>query len=97
MKIEKIFIRNFRPIGEQGLELALSTSCSTFIGENNIGKSSIFEAIKRIFEPQSWEIAWDKEDWHAGNQNKIIKIRLECILDNNQIKQIIEILDLLYQ
>ncbi|MFZ3383040.1 MAG: AAA family ATPase [Candidatus Methanoperedens sp.] len=91
MKIEKIYIRNFRPIGEQGLELALSTSCSTFIGENNIGKSSIFEAIKRILEPK---IVWDKEDWHAGNQNKIIKIRLECILDNNQIKQIIEILDL---
>ena len=91
MKLEKVFIRNFRPIGEQGLELALSTSCSTFIGENNIGKSSIFEAIKRIFEPK---IVWDKEDWHAGNQNKRIKIRLECILDNNQIKQIIEILDL---
>lgn len=91
MKIEKIFIRNFRPIGRQGLELALSTSCSTFIGENNVGKSSIFEAIKRILEPQ---IAWDKEDWHAGDQNKIIEIRLECILDDNQIKQIIEILDI---
>lgn len=91
MKIEKIYIRNFRPIGEQGLELAFSTSCSTFIGENNVGKSSIFEAIKRILEPQ---IAWDKEDWNVGDQNKIIKIRLECILDDNQIKQIIEILEL---
>ncbi|KAB2940875.1 MAG: DNA replication and repair protein RecF [Candidatus Methanoperedens nitroreducens] len=91
MKIEKICIRNFRPIGEQDLELALSTNCSTFIGDNNVGKSSIFEAIKRILEPQ---IAWDKEDWHAGNQNKIIKIRLEYILDENQIKQIIEILEL---
>lgn len=96
MKIEKILIRNFRPIGEQGLELAFSTSCSTFIGENNVGKSSIFEAIKRILEPQivGKQISWDKEDWHAGDQNRIIKICLECILDDNQIEKIIEILDL---
>ncbi len=96
MKIEKIFIRNFRPIGEQGLELAFSTSCSTFIGENNVGKSSIFEAIKRILEPRivGKQIVWDKEDWHAGDQNRIIKIRLECILDYNQIEKIIEILEL---
>ncbi len=96
MKIEKICIRNFRPIGEQGLALAFSTSCSTFIGENNVGKSSIFEAIKRILEPQivGKQIVWDKEDWHAGDQNRLIKIRLECILDDNQIEKIIEILDL---
>jgi predicted ATP-dependent endonuclease of OLD family len=95
MKIEKIYIRNFRPIGEQGLELAFSTSCSTFIGENNVGKSSIFEAINRILESQSVgkQIAWDKEDWHAGDQNRIIKIQMECILDDNQIEKIIEILE----
>jgi predicted ATP-dependent endonuclease of OLD family len=96
MKIEKIFIRNFRPIGEEGLELVFSTACSTFIGENNVGKSSIFEAIKRILEPQivGKQIAWDKEDWHTGDQNRIIKIRIECILDDNQIEKIIEILEL---
>jgi len=95
MKIEKIYIRNFRPIGEEGLELVFSTACSTFIGENNVGKSSIFEAINRILEPQfgGKKIAWDKEDWHAGDQNRIIKIRLECILDENQIEKIIEILE----
>ncbi len=91
MKIEKIFIRNFRPIGEQGLELVTSTSCSTFIGENNVGKSSIFEALKKILEPQT---TWDKEDWHAGDQSKSIVIRLDCILEDDQIKQIIEILEL---
>ncbi len=91
MKLEKIFIRNFRSVGEKGLELTFTPTWTTFIGENNVGKSSIFEAIKRVLEP---EVAWDVEDWYAGDQNKTIEIRLECILDSNQIKQIIEILKL---
>lgn len=91
MKLEKIFIRNFRSVGEKGLEVTLAPTWTTFIGENNVGKSSIFEAIKRVLEP---EVAWDVEDWYAGDQNKTIEIRLECILDSNQIKQIIEILKL---
>lgn len=91
MKIEKIFIRNFRPIGENGLELTFATSYTSFVGENNVGKSSVFEALKKILEPQT---TWDKEDWHAGDQSKSIEIRLECILDDDQIKQMIEILEL---
>lgn len=91
MKIEKIFIRNFRPIGEKGLELTFTTSCTSFVGENNVGKSSIFEALKKILELQT---TWDKEDWHAGDQSKSIEIQLDCILDDDQIEQIIEILEL---
>lgn len=91
MKIEKIFIRNFRPVGEKGLELTFTTSCTSFVGENNVGKSSIFEALKKVLEPQT---TWDKEDWHAGDQSKSIEIQLDCILDDNQIIQLIEILEL---
>lgn len=91
MKIEKIFIRNFRPIGENGLELTFATGCTSFVGENNVGTSSIFAALKKILESQT---VWDNEDWHAGDQSKSIEIRLDCILDDDQIKQIIEILDM---
>lgn len=91
MRIDKIFIKNFRAIGEPGLELTFANNCTTFIGENNVGKSSIFEAIKRVLQPQ---VAWDKEDWHAGDQTKTVEIKLECILDDAQIKKIIELLKL---
>jgi predicted ATP-dependent endonuclease of OLD family len=53
MKIDKILIRNFRPVGEKGLELTFTTSYTSFVGENNVGKSSIFEALKKILEPQT--------------------------------------------
>ncbi len=91
MKLEKIFIRNFRSVGENGLELTFAPTLNIFIGENNVGKSSIFEAIKRSLEPN---VGWDVEEWHAGIQDKAIELQLECILDNNQIKQIIKILKL---
>ncbi len=91
MRIEKIFIRNFRSIGENGLTINLSgKNLTTIVGENNVGKSSIFEAVKKILEesPQ-----WNKEDWHAGNESKMIEIRIECVLHDEQIKEIIELLE----
>lgn len=91
MRIDKIFIKNFRAIGEPGLELTFANNCTTFIGENNVGKSSILEAIKRLLQPQ---VAWDKEDWHASDQTKTVEIKLECTLDDAQIKKIITLLEL---
>ncbi len=38
MKLEKVFIRNFRAIGRDGLELSFSNQRSTIVGENNVGK-----------------------------------------------------------
>lgn len=91
MKIESIFIRNFRPIGEQGLELIFKNKNTIFIGENNVGKSSIFEAIKKTLNPQN---PFDIEDWYAGDQSKPIDIHLNCILDDTQIDKLISILTL---
>lgn len=94
MWIEKIFIRNFRPIGDKGLELVFAPRCTVIVGENNVGKSSILEALKKVYVEHN--AAWDAEEWHAGDQSKTIEIILECALNDSQIKQIIEILDISY-
>lgn len=91
MKLEKIFIRNFRSVGDNGLELTFAPTLNTFIGENNVGKSSIFEAINKSLEPNA---VWDAEEWHAGNQNETVEIQFVCELDDTQIKQIIGFLGL---
>ncbi|MFA4934523.1 MAG: AAA family ATPase [Candidatus Methanoperedens sp.] len=91
MKLEKIFIRNFRSVGEKGLELTFTPTCTTFIGENNVGKSSIFEAIKKSLEPN---VGWDPEEWYSGNQNKTVEIQFAYKLDDNQINQVIGFLGL---
>lgn len=86
MKLEKFFIRNFRSVGEKGLELTFAPTLNTFIGENNVGKSSIFEAIKKSLEPSH---GWDAEEWHAGDKGKTVEIQIICKLDDFQINQII--------
>ncbi|MCK4798715.1 MAG: AAA family ATPase, partial [Spirochaetes bacterium] len=83
--------KNFRSIGERGLELKFSNKLTTFIGENNVGKSSIFKAISRSLEPG---LGWDSEEWYAGDDNKIAEIHLLCTLDNEQITKLINILNL---
>lgn len=86
MRLDKIFIKNFRSIGERGLELKFSNKLTTFIGENNVGKSSIFKAISKSLEPN---VGWDSEEWHAGDDNKIAEINLLCTLDDGEINELI--------
>lgn len=93
MQIKKIVLKNFRSVGTEGLELHLSPATNTFIGENNVGKSSIFEALKILKKPS---IALKNEDWHRSDQTKTILFQIECILDDQQIKKIIEIFELPY-
>jgi putative ATP-dependent endonuclease of the OLD family len=81
-------IKNFRSIGEDGLELSFSTNLTTLLGENNVGKSSIFKAIKKILESPSNE--WIPEEWHAGNQKQLLEIQIDCNLDDLTIAEIIE-------
>ena len=91
MKLNKIYIRNFRSVGEQGLELTIAPTCTTFIGENNVGKSSIFEAVKRVLD---FNIQWEKEDWYASDQSQTIEIQLESTLNDDQIQKLITFLNL---
>ena len=91
MTLNKIHIRNFRSVGEQGLELTIAPTCTTFIGENNVGKSSIFEAVKRVLD---LNIKWEKEDWYNSDQSQTIEIQLEFTLNDDQIKKLITFLNL---
>jgi AAA15 family ATPase/GTPase len=91
MTLNKIHIRNFRSVGKQGLELTIAPTCTTFIGENNVGKSSIFEAVKRVLD---LNIQWEKEDWYASDQSQTIEIQLEFTLNDDQIKKLIRFLNL---
>lgn len=93
MQLKKIILKNFRSAGPEGLELLVAPTTNTIIGENNVGKSSIFEAFKILKNPQ---IAFNKEDWHASDQRKTILLRIECLLDSQQIQKIIEVFELPY-
>ncbi len=91
MKIKRLFLLNFRAVGTGGLEINFGSTHTTIIGENNVGKSSILEAVKKVLNPDA---KWDVEDWHGTDQDKTIEIILECSLDEEHILEIITALSL---
>ncbi len=89
MQIQKIFIKNFRSIGEKGLEFSLPLGSTIFIGENNVGKSSIFEAIKMMINLDvDSSIPWDAENWYKSDQNKTIEFSLNILFNDDEISKI---------
>lgn len=46
MYIKKLFIRNFRGFGNEGISLDFQDGINIIIGENNIGKSSIIDVLR---------------------------------------------------
>jgi len=89
MRLQKFFMKNFRSIGDEGLELTFPTSSTIFIGENNVGKSSIFEAIKMMInlDVQS-TIPWDSENWYGSDQERTLELSLSISLNDEDISTI---------
>ncbi len=49
MKIQKVVIKNYKCIGSEPVVLDFSENIIVLIGENNVGKSSIIEALEHFF------------------------------------------------
>lgn len=92
MQIQKLFLRNFRSVGEKGLELSFPVGSTILIGENNVGKSSIFEAIKMMINLNVLEtIPWDIENWNSSDQSKPIELILTIEFNEDEISKIISL------
>ena len=97
MQIQKIFLKNFRSIGEKGLELSFPVGSTILIGENNVGKSSIFEAIKMMINLDILQkIPWDIENWYASDQSRPVELMLTISFNENDISKIIRFFEPLH-
>jgi predicted ATP-dependent endonuclease of OLD family len=63
MKIEKIFVQNYKSIEEA--EIGLPRFYSTICGRNNSGKSSVISAIRGIFTEEEIDYYYDDEQYNA--------------------------------
>ena len=76
MKITKIIIKNFKSIKD--IEITPNQFINAFIGENNTGKSNIFEAINWLLGSAYPTFNATKiSDHYLGNENNKIYIKLE--------------------
>lgn len=69
MKIERIYIENYRSIKK--LELKELNNLVVFVGENNSGKSTVLNAIKCIHSHRLNENIIDTDVYHGSNTLKI--------------------------
>jgi predicted ATP-dependent endonuclease of OLD family len=74
MKIKKIKIKNFRSYKDE-VEIALG-DLTAFVGKNDIGKSTVLEALDIFFNDSKGVIKLDKDDINkqalASNDNEIV-------------------------
>lgn len=75
--IKKITIKNFKSI--ETLDVFCNETFNVIIGENNIGKTTIFEAI------HLWKICYDsnikkdKKQFYAMTKNIPLKTWISCV------------------
>lgn len=79
MYIEKIYIRNFRKIGDKGLFFNCNKGVNIILGENNVGKSAVIDAIRLALSAGEYRnrLYVKPTDFHInkyGEQAKIINI-----------------------
>ncbi|MFI3301434.1 MAG: AAA family ATPase [Candidatus Gastranaerophilales bacterium] len=67
MYLKKIKISNFRRFSETGIEAIFNKGVNAIIGENNIGKSALLDAIRIAFSTLSYQkqIYFLKSDFHV--------------------------------
>lgn len=78
MYLDKLKIKNFRKYGDQGIEVEFNKDFNLLVGENDSGKSSIIDAIRKVLWTYSYEKdRLEEEDFYNKETDREIKI--ECI------------------
>jgi predicted ATP-dependent endonuclease of OLD family len=75
MKINRIIVENYRSIEKIDIELS---KFSVFVGQNNHGKTNLFEAIQWFYNARSTQ----KDEKHLKEDNRVISV--ELFFDNVQ-------------
>lgn len=70
MKIEEVFIKNFRCFGPEGTKIKLESVLTAFVGGNGSGKTAVFQALSRLFGVTPAQRTVRRRDFHlpAGQQ-----------------------------
>jgi len=66
MKIESIYLENFRCFGPGGTSIELERGVSVFVGGNGSGKTAAFQALSRLFGITSTQRRVRRQDFHLS-------------------------------
>jgi AAA15 family ATPase/GTPase len=71
MKIKNMIIKNFKTFDSEGINLTMK-DLTTLVGENNVGKSNVLEALDIFFNYSKTKI--NKSSFHHDDVQKEIVI-----------------------
>ncbi len=74
MYIDSVTLVNFRCFGEKPTKITLEPDTTAFVGENGSGKSTVLEALKRLFSPVSAERRIRRDDFHFPPNERLDEI-----------------------
>lgn len=84
MYINKLFISNFRKFDEIGTTIALNNGINVVMGENNVGKSALIDAIRLILSYGQYrrKIYMTPEDFHINKYGeRATEVRIDLFLN----------------
>ena len=91
MKIKKFSIKNFKSVGADELDFDFSENIIVFIGENNVGKSSVLQALDYFFSGTKTIPAKYFHNLKTDEQNAIsIKVEFDALSGNDKEHQAIK-------
>ncbi|MCP4551308.1 MAG: AAA family ATPase [Bacteroidetes bacterium] len=89
MTIKSVYIKNYRSIGPNGLTLKFESNLTALIGKNNVGKSTILEALNIVLGDK-WpkDSMFKLEDFYQKNTENDIEI---CVYFAKPIEDTIKV------
>lgn len=91
MRVNKFSIRNFKSVGENELGFDFSENIIVLIGENNVGKSSILQALDYFFSGTKTIPPKYFHNLKTDSENAIsIEVKFDNLSDNDKEHQAIQ-------
>lgn len=86
MRLKKLKLKNFRSYGNEEIAINIDSNLTTIIGKNDVGKSSILEALEIFFNNSMVKI----DNGDANNKSEKNDVRITCVFDQLPDKLVID-------
>jgi energy-coupling factor transporter ATP-binding protein EcfA2 len=84
MKIESVFVSNFRCFGPDGVEINIQNQVTALVGSNGSGKTALFQSLSRLFGITRSARTVTKVDFHIDHDEEAVvdgqSLIIECLL-----------------
>ena len=85
MWFESLKLTNYRNVGNPGVELLAVSGLNTIVGGNNVGKSSLFAALKTLWDGEGYSAS----DQHWGSGDAQLFVELAFRLNSEEVAELL--------